>query len=201
MLSTVGAYVLLGLTLGVSSISGSAQSSSGSSQEDRITRLLKKTKVAEQDKEGMDSDEEAELADLRRRAQLRTAVIWFQASGAPASLGIQADTQVGVYRSLLPSHDTASDYLSDLKRIQLGAPLPDDEERRIALFMVAGGHFAGMIISLRPRRNNERQDVKGAGDVRVLQHKTFHRYTSECVPVGRLADSSASQAGWLARPE
>lgn len=126
-----------------------------------------------------DSDEEAELADLRRRAHLRTAVIWFQAAGAPASLGLQPDTQVGVYRSLLPSNDTAGDYLNELKRLQLGPPVPEDEERRIALFMVAGGHFAGMIISLRPRGKSERQDVKGAGDVRVLQHKTFHRYTSE----------------------
>lgn len=164
------------LTAGVSSISGSAASSCASSQ-DRITRLLNKTKVT--DTEEVDSNEEAELADLRRRAQLRTAVIWFQASNAPPALGIQADTQIGVYRSLLPSYDTAGDYLNELKRLQLGPPVPDDEERRIALFMVAGGHFAGMIISLRPRGKSERQEVKGAGDVRVLQHKTFHRYTSE----------------------
>lgn len=159
---------------GVSSISGSASSSSGSSQGSRITRLLSKARI-----EDTASDEEAELADLRRRAQLRTAVIWFTAKNPPASLGIPPDTQFGVHRALLSDSDTAADYLADLRRIQLGRPVPEDEERRLALFMVAGGHFAGMIISLRPRGPKDKQAVKGAGDVHVLQHKTFHRYTSE----------------------
>lgn len=169
------------LTAGVSSISGSASSSSSGSSDSRITRLLKKkAKIADTPGEGeVDSDEEAELADLRRRAQLRTAVIWFNAVGAPASLSLPADTQFGVHRALFPTLTTAGDYLEELRRLQLGPPVEDEEERRIALLMVAGGHFAGMIVSLRPRGKSERQDVKGAGDVRVLRHKTFHRYTSE----------------------
>ena len=47
------------------------------------------------------------------------------------------------------------------------------------MLMVAGGHFAGMVVGLRQKAKNERQEVKGAGEIRVLQHKTFHRYTSE----------------------
>jgi len=47
------------------------------------------------------------------------------------------------------------------------------------MLMVAGGHFAGMVVGLRPKGKNEKQEVKGAGDVRIIQHKTFHRYTSE----------------------
>ncbi|BEI85297.1 hypothetical protein CcaverHIS002_0506980 [Cutaneotrichosporon cavernicola] len=179
---------------GVSSISGSASASSASSQ-DRITRLLKKTKVVDKE-DAIDSDEEAELADLRRRAHLRTAVIWFQAKNTPPALGVEPDTQIGVYRGLFPSYETAGDYLNELKRLQLGPPVPEDEERRVALFMVAGGHFAGMIISLRPRGKSERQDVKGAGDVRVLQHKTFHRYTTRRKQGGSqgLNDNAKSKA-------
>ncbi|CAK9781268.1 hypothetical protein CC85DRAFT_286070 [Cutaneotrichosporon oleaginosum] len=179
---------------GVSSISGSASASSASS-EDRITRLLKKTKVEDKEDQ-VDSDEEAELADMRRRAHLRTAVIWFQAKNTPPALGIEPDTQIGVYRSLFPSYDTAGDYLNELKRLQLGPPVPEDEERRIGLFMVAGGHFAGMVISLRPRGKSERQEVKGAGDVRVLQHKTFHRYTTRRKQGGSqgLNDNAKSKA-------
>ena len=52
--------------------------------------------------------------------------------------------------------------------------------------MVAGGHFAGMVVGLKPLdlahgkgKRPEKQDVKGAGEIRVLQSKTFHRYTSE----------------------
>lgn len=132
----------------------------------------------------MDSDEEAELAEARRRAHMRTAVIWFTAPNAPASFALPMDTQFGVHRALFPSFQNAGDYLGELRRLQLPpTPQPEEEERRIALLMVAGGHFAGMIVSLRPKGSRERQEMKGAGDVRVLQHKTFHRYTSEFMEV------------------
>lgn len=76
------------------------------------------------------------------------------------------------------------------------------EERKITLLMVAGGHFAGMVVSLRPLNlaqgkglKPERQEVKGAGEVRVLKHKTFHRYTSESrrLCAARMADISAQR--------
>jgi hypothetical protein len=79
--------------------------------------------------------------------------------------------------------------------------LRDGEERRHTLLMVAGGHFAGMVIGLRPRGKNEKQDVKGAGDVRILQHKTFHRYTSRsesCQFDSCLMPDSEEEARWLA---
>jgi len=141
--------------------------------------LLNKAKVTDQEQD-VDSEEEAELAEARRRAHMRTAVIWFTAPNAPASFALPTNTQFGVYRALFPAFETAGDYLEELRRLQLPTtPVPEEEERRIALLMVAGGHFAGMIVSLRPKGKSERQEVKGAGDVRVLQHKTFHRYTSE----------------------
>lgn len=59
------------------------------------------------------------------------------------------------------------------------SPVEEQEERRITMLMVAGGHFAGMVVGLRPRGKGEKQEVKGAGDVRIIHHKTFHRYTSE----------------------
>jgi len=94
--------------------------------------------------------------------------------------GIPKDTQLGVIRALFPRFDNAADYLKALKSMQLGAAGPvEEDERRITMLMVAGGHFAGMVVGLRPKGKTERQEVKGAGDVRILQHKTFHRYTSE----------------------
>jgi hypothetical protein len=64
-------------------------------------------------------------------------------------------------------------------QLKPGAPEDDDEERRITMLMVAGGHFAGMVVGIRPKGKGEKQDVKGAGEVRVIKSKTFHRYTSE----------------------
>jgi hypothetical protein len=110
-------------------------------------------------------------------------VIWFTPISPLESLGVPKDTQFGVHRALFPPLETAQDYLVELKRLQLSAEptrVVDDteEERRITMLMVAGGHFAGMVVALRPRDKRERQEVKGAGEIRVLKHKTFHRYTS-----------------------
>ena len=120
------------------------------------------------------------MADYRRRAVLRTAIIWYQPSTSLDRLGVPTDTQFGVYRALLPPFEDNSQYMDGLKALQLPptAPTDDDDERRITLLMVAGGHFAGMVVGLRPLGKSERQGVKGAGEVRVLKHKTFHRYTS-----------------------
>jgi len=165
------------IRLGVSSISGSASASSGSSASDsKVTRLLKKSHL--NPTRSVVSDDEAEIADRQRRAHLRTAVIWFSRTSPIDSLGVPKDTQFGVHRALFPPFETAADYLGGLIDLQLHQN-GDEEERRITLLMVAGGHFAGMVIGLRPRGKSDRQEVKGAGEVRVLQHKTFHRYTSE----------------------
>jgi len=125
-----------------------------------------------------DSDEEAELAHNRRRAMLRTAIIWFSPIKALPELGFPIDTQFGIHRALFPPLDNVQDYLGQLKRMQLGPKAEEEDERRITMLMVAGGHFAGMVVGIRPRGKGEKQDIKGSGDVRVIKSKTFHRYTS-----------------------
>lgn len=142
----------------------------------------------------MDSDEEAEIADRKRRAQLRTAVVWFSPTKPLDELGIPKNTQLGVHRALFPRFDNAADYLKALKMMQLGTAVPvEEDERRITMLMVAGGHFAGMVVGLRPKGKSERQEVKGAGDVRILQHKTFHRYTSMFIRSQLFAELTVSE--------
>lgn len=61
-----------------------------------------------------------------------------------------------------------------------------EQGRTWAMFMTAGGHFAGAIV--RVRRPDGDEDDSGLTkkgkpkrpkpDVEVLRHKTFHRYTS-----------------------
>nr|ODN85142.1 cytoplasmic protein [Cryptococcus depauperatus CBS 7841] len=172
---TVSAEEWDNMVEGISSISGSASSSSGSDQS-KVARLLKNQKL---DTSSDNSSEAAELADRQRRAHLRTAVIWFSPTVPIPELGIPPDTQFGVHRALFPPFEQAGDYLEELKRIQLSGDREEDEERQLTLLMVAGGHFAGMIVGIQPREKTERQDVKGAGDVRIIKHKTFHRYTSK----------------------
>lgn len=170
----------------MSSISGSASSSSsGSSEEtDKVTKLLKKQNL-NTDPTGnveIDSDEEAELAHNRRRAMLRTAIIWFTPTQPLFDQGVPKDTQFGMHRFLFPPLDNVQGYLGELRRMQINGTRHEGgegEERRITLLMVAGGHFAGMVVGLKPKGKNEKQDIKGAGEVRVIKSKTFHRYTSK----------------------
>lgn len=188
---------------GISSISGSASSSSSGSDSgsaaptDKVTKLLKRQNLNPGTAEGrnddeVDSDEEAELAHNRRRAMLRTAIIWFTPTKVIPELGIPEETQFGMHRFLFPPLDNVQDYLGELKRMQISNPAAavldehgEEEERRITLLMVAGGHFAGAVIGLKPKGKNEKQDLKGAGEVRIIKSKTFHRYTSTSpIPVG-----------------
>ena len=182
----------------------------------------------------LDSDEEAEQNEYRRRAELRTAVVWYGVrkdsqldpatqAQAQAQQGqhqqqalVPVDTQLGVHRALLPPGlSDPSTFLPALRSIQLPSGSTEaghnfnfdqenpNAERKLTLLMVAGGHFAGMVVALKPlslgqgKGGNggkaERQDVKGAGEIRVLRHKTFHRYTSEFR--GR-AGSEVEASGW-----
>jgi hypothetical protein len=189
----------------VSSLSGSAsdseESDTPSVASDRITRLLHKQRLhgssplnPANNANDIDSDEEAEQAEYRRRAELRTALIWFNTKKeAVGEQGlVPSDTQFGVHRALLPNGITdAATFVPALRSVQIPMHEPfnteePDKERKITLLMVAGGHFAGMVVGLKPvdltqgkGKRGERQEVKGAGEMRVLQHKTFHRYTSE----------------------
>ena len=107
-----------------------------------------------------------------KRAPL-TALTWFH---SPPS------TQLGIYRALFPLHMDPENYLDELRRMQS----PVENGRTWALFMVAGGHFAGAVVRVsrlgdenvhdldaKPRKQKAKKP-----EIEVILHKTFHRYTS-----------------------
>lgn len=62
--------------------------------------------------------------------------------------------------------------------------------RKWAMFMVAGGHFAGLVARVSKPADGGEQSLRGkkakpVPDVEILLHKTFHRYTSWCHTVVR----------------
>lgn len=101
-----------------------------------------------------------------------------------------------------------TDYLSELKAMQ-----SSPTERTWALFMTAGGHFAGAIVRVAiaddertaSRAQTGKKSQKGPKpEIEVLRHKTFHRYTSAYIISQMILTStlrSASKAGWFARIE
>jgi hypothetical protein len=153
------------------SISGSASSEDEGASEDldTVNALVNKTRRL--------ARSPSPEYGLRRSPQ--TALAWFH---SPPS------TQIGIYRALFLHPKDTSSYLSDLKDMQTSV----QGGRTWAMFMVAGGHFAGAVVRVsRPDLEDEEDGMKARRrpkrprpDVEVLQHKTFHRYTSTGSLVG-----------------
>ncbi len=148
------------------SISGSASSSEGESEDsDAVSALVQKTRKLARPSSPDDS---------QNPSIPQTPVVWFH---SPPS------TQIGIYKATFPSATSPEDYLSELKEMQHGG----EYGRTWALFMTAGGHFAGAIVRVK-RPDGDDDDgpstKKGKAkrpkpEIEVLKHKTFHRYTSE----------------------
>nr|VWO97005.1 ANK_REP_REGION domain-containing protein [Ganoderma boninense] len=115
------------------SISGSASSSDGESDDDAVAALVNKTrKLSRPSSPG--------TVPL---TMPQMPLVWFH---SPPS------TQIGVYRTIFSLAASPSDYLADLKQMQSGG----DHGRTWAMFMTAGGHFAGAIVRVkRPDDDND----------------------------------------------
>ncbi|EIW79206.1 hypothetical protein CONPUDRAFT_74690 [Coniophora puteana RWD-64-598 SS2] len=145
------------------SLSGSASSDDDSSESDAVKALVNKNKRISR------SPSPSEKPNAPR-----TAIVWFHTPPA---------TQIGVYRLLFPQDAPASSYLSSLKEMQA----PVEGGRKWALFMTAGGHFAGAIVRVShpsgeeepaPSAKAKKKPPKPKPETEILLHKTFHRYTT-----------------------
>ena len=152
--------------------------------------------ASESTDEDSDTESDKRLATLLSRATVKThsrspspsstqrnlpvtALIWFH---SPPS------TQIGVYRAIFSPPDVAAPFLDQLKEMQ---NCREAEGKKWALFLVAGGHFAGAVV--RVHRDRSKGDDGGktkrgkpkkmVPDTEVILHKTFHRYTSEFCPL------------------
>lgn len=168
------------------SLSGSASSSdeSDASDSDAVSALVHKTKRLNPKLNGADEEDEDPARNLPN-----TPLVWFHSPPA---------TQLGIYKTVFPldiisdrSDNVGQRYLDELKAMQSGG---GEEGRTWALFMTAGGHFAGAIVRV-SRPDGEEDDGgltkkgkprKPKPDTEVLKHKTFHRYTSKSSPVTTL---------------
>ncbi|KAH9993728.1 hypothetical protein BJV74DRAFT_832958 [Russula compacta] len=148
------------------SISGSASESDGASSDepDAVGNLLQRAKI---------SSRPASPSDLNPVTP-QTPLAWFHSLPA---------TQIGIYKALFPLKLGSISYVDELKSMQTGG---GPEGRKWAMFMTAGGHFAGVIVRV-SKPEVEEESSKNAKqkrlkrprpDTEVLLHKTFHRYTT-----------------------
>ncbi|KZT70716.1 hypothetical protein DAEQUDRAFT_756103 [Daedalea quercina L-15889] len=174
------------------SLSGSASSSEGETDNDSdaVATLIHRTRKLARSPSPTDATP----------AGPGTPLAWFH---SPPS------TQIGIYKVLFPLSTPATSYLDELKEMQKGG----EEGRTWAMFMVAGGHFAGAIVRVKgpDSESDEQAGVTKKGkpkkpkpETEVLKHKTFHRYTTRrkqggSQSVNDNAKSKAVSAGAMLR--
>jgi len=146
------------------SISGSESDSESGSDDDayRLSTLVRR-KAAISSSNLNDTP-----TSLRKQGAGKAPLIWFTSPQLPKEVSL------GVYRALFSNTEQAEgNYLKYIRNKQLTAQPKDPH---IFLCMIGGGHFAAMIISLAPKAGKQ----QGAGDRQavILEHKTFHRYTT-----------------------
>ena len=150
------------------SISGSASDSdsTNSGESDTVGNLLQRAKISSRPASPSESNP----------AIPRIPLAWFH---SPPS------TQIGVYKALFLLKLDPASYIDELRLMQTsGGPLG----RKWAMFMTAGGHFAGVIVRVsKPgveeeisKTAKQKRLKRPVPDTEVLRHKTFHRYTSTC---------------------
>ena len=90
-------------------------------------------------------------------------------------------TQLRVYNAVFPQKMEQGDCVSELKSMQE----PKPEGRLWTMIMIAGGHFAAIVVRVQNPIEEERaaslikgKQRKPRQDYEILLHKTFHRYTS-----------------------
>ncbi|KAG1746693.1 uncharacterized protein EDB91DRAFT_1328008 [Suillus paluster] len=145
------------------SLSGSASSDESSDDSDAVKALVSKIKRISRPS-----------SPSEERQTLVTAITWFHS---------HPSTQIGVYRMLFPIDTPALLYLAELKSMQERV----EGGRKWAMFMVAGGHFAGAVVQVgRPAEDQDipvsakakKKPPKPKPETLILKHKTFHRYTT-----------------------
>ncbi|TNY22850.1 hypothetical protein DMC30DRAFT_101545 [Rhodotorula diobovata] len=163
-----------------------------------LSRVLRKTHLARATPGATDADEEADALLL---AGPRTALQWFEAPDvAPSTqygVARAALPLAGARRRALPGTEEGLAVLDELRSLQLppeGAPSQgaDEGERKWTLLMFGGGHFAGMVVQLRPRLVGRGKGKDKERELVVLEKKTFHRYTTRRKQGGA---QSANDAG------
>lgn len=163
------------------SISGSESSDSNATDasEDKVAALLHRTRL-----KGKSRSVSPEGRNIPK-----SPILWFTSAGIP-------DTQFGIYATVFSTDSSSDTYAQELREMQDGG----EEGRQWAVFMTAGGHFAGAVIrvsksieektaeaaetaaaaSAAPKKKPKASKAppKPAFFLEVIRHKTFHRYTT-----------------------
>lgn len=147
---------------------------------------------------GNESDDQADETSLYARASTPTtavvdddeleSTISFMATKSPlvlfSSPSLPNDKCFGVYKTLISAEDSPNySPLAHLESFSISKPLTKDPLTSgiSCVLLLSAGHFAGAIISHLPhstKGNSGSPQQLHLQSVRLLEHKTFHRYTT-----------------------
>ena len=150
-----------------------------------LTTLLKKQATLADQHNSPDAHDEDGISKRKRRGAGNPPLLWF---GSPL---LPSNHYFGIYRAIFSPEETKDEKnvvdvikKKQLEPISLPKPNPDGKVNatyngpHIFLCMIGGGHFAGMVVSLAPRRTKHGSTKPANREATVLAHKTFHRYTT-----------------------
>ncbi|CDH17309.1 related to Protein VMS1 [Zygosaccharomyces bailii ISA1307] len=141
------------------------------STEENMDIILEQTLEKELEDISINSNEPSNASVISHLAT-RSSQIYFKSQ-------LLSDSEVfGVYKSLFTQDSIKNPLLS----IQAWNELEDQGISISAMFMMGGGHFAGAIVShqrINVHGNTKKQDESvQEQQVNLIEHKTFHRYTT-----------------------
>lgn len=131
-------------------------------------------------KENVDDDEYVSTVSFM---STKSPFVLFNSSVLPQS---EKNMCFGIYKTSINAIDSPNfNPINAIRQISFSkeAPMPKDpiEAGMSAIFMLSSGHFAGAIISHLPhstKGNKGSTSLLQLQSVRLLAHKTFHRYTT-----------------------
>ena len=141
----------------MSSISGSETEHSDTTEDDMSTL------VSELKETNLDEDESSERQNKNSEPILRLI--------CPNLFPITIN--LGIYKNVLDHFGDTNKAIDDIHKLQV-KPNEEPNPRLWTMFMVMGGHFAALVLDI-----TENIKVNRPEEVKVITHKTFHRYTSE----------------------
>ncbi|KAH7043746.1 hypothetical protein BKA57DRAFT_427909 [Linnemannia elongata] len=100
---------------------------------------------------------EQQLQEIRR-----SPMLWFSSTLYGTSV------QFGIYKNALTNKGNCDHLL---------APATDAPPRYWTMILLGGGHFAGMVVDVRGLAKKAHSQGSHARELKIVAHKTFHRYT------------------------
>ncbi|KAF9936460.1 hypothetical protein BGZ67_002361 [Mortierella alpina] len=125
----------------------------------------------------------------------RAARAALQAKADQMELGVDLDTHNMPLVAIDQDTATLPVSIDSAEGPDLLQGLIQAQPRYWTLILLGGGHFAAMVVDLRGETDKAARQGSHARAIKVVAHKTFHRYTGKCTMIRRKQGGTQSSHG------